>query len=359
MTRKIAFLLTIICILSLFTIFASAEERVDEYISDFESIVPDHVGDLSGSEKIIERFSIKGLLSEILSLITDRKSELFRFFLLLLGSLVLASLSSAVHSSFEKTISSVCLLISSVSIFSFIKEAYLSVSLSLNEISSFFASLTPIAVGMTALGGGVSSASVQASGMYTALSIVGKVGNSILLPVSSFGLAISLLSSLGNASVLSVGKGIKGIFNFLIGIFSAVITAVFSLQSLVSSAADSAAMRAARYTASSLIPVVGSAVSSALSTLATGLSYAKTIVGGGAIAVIISLALGPLLMLLLYRLAFSLAMMVADLTNTDGASSVFKAYRLSLDMIISVYVMSVILYLFEAVLFLKIGVAIL
>lgn len=353
--RKYILLLIIVCIMPLFAIPAGAEERVEGYVSKFESIIPEDTPDLSDGEKIIENFSLKGLALEILSLVTDNQSRLLAFLFLLLGVVFLSALSMSAQESYAKQTRAVVQIIGSLAIFPFIKEAYSSVAASLTHIGDFFAALTPIAIGMTALGGGVSSASVQASGMYTALSLIGELGSRFFLPLAAFGLAVALVSSLGNSSILTVAKGVKGIFTWAIGIFSAIVTAVFSLQGLVASATDSATMRAARYTASSLIPVVGSAVSGALATLSSGLSYAKTIVGGGAIAVIVSLALAPLVMLLLYRLAFGLAEIISELVLAEGSTSIFKAYKLSLDMIISVYVMSVILYLFQVVLFLKIG----
>ena len=109
--------------------------------------------------------------------------------------------------------------------------------------------------------------------------------------------------------------------------------------------------------ASGLIPVVGSAVSGALATLASGLTYAKSIVGGGAIAVVLSLVISPLVMLLLYRLALTLALTVAGLVGAELPSAVFTSYRFALDMTVSVYVLSVIVYLFQLILFLRIGVA--
>ena len=167
------------------------------------------------------------------------------------------------------------------------------------------------------------------------------------------------MSALGNKSAITVGKGIKGLFTWATGLFTTLITAIFSLQTLVASAADSAAMRTAKYMASGLIPVVGSAVSGALATLASGLSYAKTLVGSGAILVLISLAISPLLMLLLYRLAFTVAISVAELVGAEKCSNIFNAYRYAFDMTIAVYVLSVIVYLFQVILFLKVGVALL
>jgi stage III sporulation protein AE len=167
------------------------------------------------------------------------------------------------------------------------------------------------------------------------------------------------MSSLGNRSALTVGKGIRSLFFWAIGIFTTIITAVFSLQTLISSAADSAAMRSAKYMASGLIPVVGATVSGALSTLAAGISYAKGIIGAGAIIAILSIISAPLVTLLGYRLALSVASMVAELVSSTTAVRIFTAYRFSLDTLTAVYALSSIIYILEIILFAKVGVALL
>lgn len=356
--KKYILLLSIVVIFVLFTLPTSAEESAEDYISEFENILPEDMSGITRDEGlIIEKFSLKGILTEILSSITGEGGQVIPFFLTLIGSLAIFSLASNCHESFVKQTEAAVGVILSLSIFPTLSSALSSVTASLSELSAFFTALTPITVGMTALGGGVTTAGVQAGGMYTVLTVIGGVGSRLFLSLAAFGLAIAMLSALGNSSAVSVGKGVKSLFNWAVGIFTTLITTVFSLQTLVASAADSAAMRTAKYMASGLIPVVGSAVSGALATLASGLTYAKAIVGGGAIAVVLSLVISPLVMLLLYRFALTLALTVAGLVGAELPSAVFTSYRFALDMTVSVYVLSVIVYLFQLILFLRIGVA--
>ena len=114
-------------------------------------------------------------------------------------------------------------------------------------------------------------------------------------------------------------------------------------------------MRAVRYAASGLIPVVGSTVSGAISTLAAGLGYARSIVGGGAILVILYMALSPLILLLIYRLTLTLGGIFAYFSGSAMASRIFSSYRYALDMTVTVYSLSALIYLFEIIIFTVIG----
>lgn len=356
--KKYIFLLSIVVIILAFPCFASAEKTPEDYILEFKSILPEESsGIVENSDVLLSRFSIKGLLKEIASAVSDEGSDVVAFALTLLGLVTISALASNCHESFRAQTEAAVGVIASLSVFPTVNEAFSSISASLSALGEFFTALTPITVGMTALGGGNATAGVQAGGMYTALTIVGGVGSRLFLALSSFGLAIASTSALGNKSASAVGKGIKGLFNWAIGIFTTTITAIFSLQTLVASAADSAAMRTAKYMATGLIPVVGSAVSGALATLASGLTYAKSLVGGGAIAVLVSMALSPLIMLLIYRLVFTAAISISTLVGAESCANSFTAYRFAFDMTISAYVLSVILYLFQIILFIKVGVA--
>ncbi len=356
--KKLCVLLTIIVIMWLFALPASAEESVDGLLSDFEDIVPEDMQGISEDSNIlIEHFSIKGLVEILTDSLNGERGSFISFCLLLLGSVGVYFLASGCHSEFKKQTQAVVSCVISLAIFPTVFSALSSVSESLSALSRFFAALTPIAVGITALGGGGTTSGVQAGGMYTAFTLIGGVGSRFFLLISTLGLSLAMLSALGTPSVKAVGKGVKGLFSWTVGIFTTIITSVFTLQTLVASAVDSAAMRTAKYMATGLIPVVGSAVSGALATLASGLTYAKAIVGGGSIFVIVSLAISPLVMLLLYRLALTLGSSIAGLLGADGLSDLFISYRFVMDMTVTAYVLSVIVYLYQLILFLRIGVA--
>ena len=92
-----------------------------------------------------------------------------------------------------------------------------------------------------------------------------------------------MISGFDIGAVASLGKRIKGVFTWGIGVTTAILLGATSLQSIVASASDGAYLRAAKYAASSAIPIVGSAVSSVLGTLAGGFSYAKGAIGAASV----------------------------------------------------------------------------
>ena len=112
-------------------------------------------------------------------------------------------------------------------------------------------------------------------------------------------------------------------------------------------------MRAARYAAGGLIPTVGSAVSGAISTLVGGLSAVGGIIGASSVFVISAMALSPLVMLLLYRLAFYLASLVGEFSGFRCEA--VEAFSSALDTLVSVYAVTTTVYILEIILLISGG----
>ena len=105
--------------------------------------------------------------------------------------------------------------------------------------------------------------------------------------------------------------------------------------------------------------MVGGAVSASLSTLATGLSFVKTVAGASVVAALLLLSLPMLVRLLLYRLCLDVSAGLADFLGAGAAGRMLSAFRGAMDALIAVFALSTVLFLLQCILFLCAGVAIL
>jgi stage III sporulation protein AE len=138
---------------------------------------------------------------------------------------------------------------------------------------------------------------------------------------------------------------------WLIGIVTAIVMGTLALQTVISAVKDSAAIRAARYAASGMIPVVGGTVAASLSTLASGVTYVKGVIGAGACAVVLVMLISPLVLLILNRAAVSAAITLADFLGVGSVSRLYGAIRRSFDLFIAFYALTVLIFIFEIILF--------
>ncbi len=354
--KKLVKMLIIVVIISSFSFKSSAKE-VEEYIEDFKNILPDsYIDTLDSTEKMLSFFGPDALLKEGIDAIRDEDGLLSSFFLTALSLALMLSVSSLSSMPSLSVSHRGVGLIASVSLGAGLLPLFVSLSEAISEASAFFSSFIPIATAVS-LGSGASlTASAGAVGMGFTLSVVGGTGGMAMITISSLCLALGMISPLGSLECASLLRSLRSLFFRVLGLFTAILVGSLSLQSVLTAAADSAALRSARYVASGMIPIVGTTVAGALSTLVSGMSYVKSVVGVGAVLVIASVFLPPLITLLLYRLAIGIASSVSE--SLSGSNEPFSSVCSALDMLTTVYSLSALIYIFEIVLFIKGGVSI-
>lgn len=341
-------------------LFASENEFGKAYVNEFENAIPE--GSYLEGEDLISGVGIDRLFSEIFSAVSGNSSLVISFFLLLLGLGLLISLadlsgellSPKLHSAVRAGVS----VIASLLIFERMETLVFSVGENLESLSGFFSALIPIITGISLSSGAVATAGIQAANMNLTLALLGKLSSDFLMPLVFMIFALALTSSLGEGGAAKLAKGSKSVFMWGLGIISSILIASVSMQSFLASSKDGAALRAAKYAISGSIPIVGSTVSGALSTLTGALAEARAFVGVGSIAVIFVMAASPIIIMLAYRLALSVSMWLFDFVGSSGANSVFSAFRSALDALISLYSLSAVVYILEIAIFLRGGVSV-
>lgn len=365
MKKILVIILAAVIFISLFSVGAMAlgeEKAEDEYWREFLEALPEGIDAPKNEEELLSGVGFDSLLSELMSAAHIGASSAVSLFILLFGIAVIIAVSEVTppfeNPSLNRHASAGIAVISAVVIFGRIGPLCFSVRDGLEELSAFFSALIPVLTGIMTAGGNISSAAAQSLNMNVTLAVISYICTELLLPLSFALFSLAMASSLDSGAVGAVAKSVKNLFMWVLGIGSTVVIAAITMQSVVAGAKDSAYLRAARYAASGMIPVVGSTVSSALAALAGSISYVKTTVGVSAVLVIITLAVSPLINILFHRLSFSLTISFLELMNASGGVRVFSAFRSAIDALLSVYVVSVIIYISEIVVFMKCGVSV-
>ncbi len=324
----------------------------DELLSDFSAVIPDKYTDSLGNpENIGDSIAPTALGELILTELRASVPAALELFLLTLGIIILGALCNTYKGSLSSAVGFGLSCISMSVLVSRSAGLFASVTASIREASDFFSSVVPVFCAINASGGGAATAGAQGLGMSLTVSLCTAVVSRILPFIAAVVFSLDMLSVLG--AECRLGTSAKSLYTKILGILTLVISLFMTMQSVISSAQDSAAMRTAKYGAASLIPVVGGTVSSSLGLLSGGLAYVKSITGVSAVMVLVSIFLSPLILLLLYRLSLSVCHSL-ELTVSGGKSIITPTLGL-LDCIIASYALCVLLYIFEIVLFMKYG----
>ena len=336
------------------------EQDTEKIIEEFQNVLPDGYGISVLDNGDITGLGIKSVIEEIILSLEGKTGPIARFFMLSVGLALLVSAVRFVFSSRNDGIGKmaevgVCMM-ASVSLFSPLYAICTTVKESLLTVVDFVSAIIPVMTLVSVSEGAGESASVQAVSLNFTLLLLEKLALELLLPLAFALFSLSFVSSFASGGVAGVIKGIKNLYMWGIGIISATLAAVVTMQGVVASARDTALLRAARYAAGSIIPVVGSTVASALSTLGGGMALIKSSVGISSVVVILAMALGPLVCMIAYRIALSLGILFLEFSETDGGVRCFSAFRAALDTVIAVYCCACLVLLIQFTVFLFGGV---
>ena len=333
---------------------SAVNAEVDGIISDFMQTVPEGAPRIDGMSDVSEAVSIKRIIGGIIDTLRGNSGELSRLLLTLVGIALMSSLASLGEGELAAFSSRTVGAVSSVMLFDSLVLLLKGASESLGQINSFFGAVIPVTVAVNSIGVSPTTSSTQAIGMGLTMSVYSFITSEVM---TAFVLAVFISSAASCIDPLfgRISRGIKSFLVTSLGIISVLVGATFSLGSVISSTADSAIVRGARYAISSSVPIVGNAVSGALGVAIGGVSYARGIVGGGAIAVILSLMLSPLILLFAYRVCLKAGAALAGICAPSGCEGMFTSFVGSLDTLIAVYSLSTVVYIAELVSFLKGG----
>lgn len=193
-------------------------------------------------------------------------------------------------------------------------------------VQSYFEELGRLVSGMIpsvgvlyALGGNMGEAAVSGEILGVLLVIVEFVSVSLVPPLSALSMSFALLDAFGTrVSLSSLAAKLKQWYTTLLGALMFLFSLALSAQSLLVGRADTLGMKGVKYAVSTLLPVVGIAVSGTLPTVAAGVSALRGVCGVSGILLLALLLLPTLVELLLLRATVSLSATVASLLGCDG-----------------------------------------
>ena len=184
----------------------------------------------------------------------------------------------------------------------------------------------PIMAGLLAFSGAAISSAGYYAAVVTGAGALSKLASSVLAPLLNIFLSLAVCSGIGgrirlNGLIEMIAKAFKWLLTFSVSMFIAVI----GMNSALSGAADGLSGKAAKFTLSSLIPMIGSSLADAYQTVRSSLGLLRSGMGVFVIlAVMISFA--PVLVrALLWTLAVNCAKTAAEAFSVSSAGHIFNA----------------------------------
>lgn len=315
------------------TAYADYAEDISQQLEAASDTLSDEAKEALENSGGYEKITIGYILGYVWDAITDRLSVPFRLLGKLLGIVLICSMFSALSDEGELggTLSAVGALSAVGVLYVQISEAMDIVCEMLSELNTFMLAYIPVFAGLLT-GSGYSG---TASGYYVMLmflcEVISLFAQKLIVPLCSVILAVSVVEGLSPNVGGGLSSGLKKGIQWALGLSATAFVGVLSVKSIVASAADSVAVRAAKFTASSFVPVIGSAVSEAYTTVSGSVALIRSSAGSMGVLAVVFIAVRPVAAVAMMGLAVKLCSFFAGVLGVksisrllSGASDVFS-----------------------------------
>lgn len=353
MKRKLVVLpLVIVCFLCSFTTENSDNENNSLHNYGFEAYLDELFSTIEelgrGDGVDIFEDGVGGALDKLLESLSS--SVISVDSLILFAAAILISLSGVLCEGMEneQTVSAAVGAILSLPAVRSLSGAFSVAADGISSGSVVFSELIPTLCATLSISSGAYASSVASSGLGITLSIVSKFVSGGMLLAAELIFAFAMIGSIdGIGSGSGIAKGIKNAFMLVSGGVSVFTLGSLSVSSALSSAADSLGLRAARYAASSVLPIVGGAVSGALGVLVSGVRALSSAIGLIGSAAILSAFAMPLVTLFGYKISLGSCSILCTFSGSSHGQRLFSSLSAAADAMIAALALSATLYILE------------
>lgn len=306
--------------------------------------------------------NIFDIVDSTLDTIKEKMQLPLTILLSLIGVILLSSLLDSLKTSFnQSTYEHIFAVISVICIAGIIIEPISSLIIQvqtlIEQVSQFLLGFIPVYVGLLQVSGKPISATVYSTSFIGVIQIISRISATILVPSLGIYLAFCLIGATSTQiNTISIAKSVKTTIitslSFLLTLFVALLT----MQGNIATASDSVTLKTAKFVAGNFLPVVGSAIGDAMSSVQGCLGLIKSTIGGFAGLALIGMFLPSIIPILLLQGSLKIANAISDTLGTNKISELLKSADLVLGLILGiVLVFAVLLIISIGMLFTMVG----
>jgi stage III sporulation protein AE len=208
----------------------------------------------------------------------------------------------------------------------YISDIVVRTAATLGTGGAFLLTFVPVFAGIMAISGQLTTASVFSASLIAAGQVFVYITSVVLAPLTSVILGVSAAGAISpDLKIDALAETIKKIIVWTLGLLVTVFTGLLSLQSFISSSADTVAMKAMRFTVSSSVPFVGGAVGDALAAVRGSVNLLRNSTGTFGIIAGLAIIVPTLVSVFCHKLALGIAAAVAGVFGLPRLSALLKS----------------------------------
>lgn len=309
------------------------------------------------------QLSPKGFFESLLSLVSvNAKSVVISVISclgIILASSVITGLSDGKETALSGSLSMAVALAAALCIAIPVSETLVGVISVIETAAKFLTVFVPVfAAVLAALGKTLASAGFSAAFLF-ALEAVSALCGTVFTPLVTSHLALTVCSAAGGEmGIKKIAVLIKRIAGWALTLLSTVFVFILGIQSSSQAAADTVSMKTAKFIVGSSVPLVGSALSEAMSAVKGCVNSLGAGIGGYAALAVVAVFLPSIIKLFLWRAALLSLSAVASMLSNNRLSEFAEGVDLSVGLAIAVILNVLVAFVFAVLIGVRIGAAV-
>lgn len=363
MKKIIVFVIIAFCFLPVTSVYAAESEYVDideiissQYRSSGADKLPDALPesvkdqlsdiDIDSPEGLdSEKIGLKYVFGKIVDSVSEKYKVPFASGCTLLAVLLLGSAAGSSFKGNKALRYALCAAMISASAIP-VSGTIISAAEALKSAGVFMLAFVPAFTAILCASGKTLTAAGYSAVMLAVSEGISWLCSFVLVPLSGVQLSLGIGGALmPDISTDSIIKTIKKISNWFLGLASTVLLGVLSIQTSISSASENLSAKTAKFIVGTTVPVVGNAVSEALSTVKGCINLLRSSVCVYGIIAVALIILPLIIELLLWRISASVCSSAADVLSQPEAAGMLKAVDSAVSFIIGIIILTFVLFI--------------
>ncbi len=222
--------------------------------------------------------------------------------------------------------------------------------------SGFMLAYIPIMLVVMVSSGQAAAGSAYYSMTMMAAQGVSQAASKVISPLLNCFLGISIAGAVSPAINLSgITSLISKVIKWLLGFVMTLFTAVLSFKQIITTSIDNVSARAVRFTLTSLVPVVGSALSDAYKTVQSSVGLLKSGLGVFVIIGILVVFLPVLVQCFIWIVTIGVSKTAAEILNLSRVAKILEAVSVVVTTLLAVILCIMSVYVISTALVLLLG----
>lgn len=324
---------------------SDSEKLIEALPQDAKDYMEENEIDASKSDWI-KNLNFSSVLKDIWNILKSKVTTPFATMSLMIGVVLLSSSLTVIgNSNSSKTTGFAVTAVSAVLIATPIFNVVNSACEIMQTASVFMTAFVPVFATVVVANGQAVTGTSMGALLLGASQVVELVGTHLVIPLMCGYLSISIVSSVSPIlSKTTLAESIKKLSFWIMSFFTTVFLGILSIQTVINASADSLSIRTAKFVIGSSVPMAGTVLAEALTTVTASLGVLKTTVAIYGVIACVVIFLPLLIELVLWRICLNVTSIVSDVLSVANISKLVRSVDMAVSVLCGIILLSMALF---------------